>query len=71
MDVFAVLSFLIMGTATLFGLSLLAGSVLLQRNPARPLPAALPRRPSHRCHWGRRNQEPSGRSPAVGRDQQS
>jgi len=48
MDVFALVPFFIMGTATLCGLSLLVCLVVLERDPARWHPAALPSKPYRR-----------------------
>lgn len=48
MDIFALVPFFIMGTATLCGLSLLVCLVVLEREPARWRPAALPSKPYRR-----------------------
>jgi hypothetical protein len=48
MDVFALVSFFIMGTATLGSLSLLVCLVVLEHDPDRWRPAAVPAKPCRR-----------------------
>jgi hypothetical protein len=65
MDVFALVPFFIMGTATLCGLSLLVCLVVLEREPARWRPAALPSKSYRRRKGLIGRHAPAARPPAA------
>jgi hypothetical protein len=65
MDAFALLSFLIMGTATLCGLSLLGCLVALERDPDRWRPVAPTAKPYRRHTGSLGRQAPTARRPVA------
>ena len=65
MEIFALVPFFIMGIATLCGLSLLACLVVLERDPTRWRPAALPSKPYRRRKGLLGRQAPTARRPAA------